>query len=315
MSVCDHLVAPESAGLFRAAIIQSGPCQAQAPLPTAEKSSLTYAKSVGCADPVTAAACLRALPPSALEAPPWYFHIGADGLTGPVTGTSTLPVDPVTATAAGGAARVRVLIGTNHDEFTLFTAIQYLRLGRLPTTAQYPKELADTFGTDGPVVAEHYPLSRFGGSVARAYSAAVTDGVFACLADRMAGDLAAAAPVYSYEFDDPDAPAPEVLKDVPFPIGASHSLELRYLFDVGGAPPLDAAQQALSDQMIGYWSGFVSTGVPGMDGAPVWPQVDRNAQVRPTMSFQPGGSRVVTTFAEDHQCGFWAGLGELRGAR
>jgi para-nitrobenzyl esterase len=315
MSVCDHLVAPESAGLFRAAIIQSGPCQAQAPLPTAEKSSLTYAKSVGCADPVTAAACLRALPPSALEAPPWYFHIGADGLTGPVTGTSTLPVDPVTATAAGDAARVPVLIGTNHDEFTLFTAIQYLRLGRLPTAAEYPKELADTFGTDGPVVAEHYPLSRFGGSVARAYSAAVTDGVFSCLADRMAGDLAAAAPVFTYEFDDPDAPAPEVLKDVPFPIGASHSLELRYLFDVGGAPPLDAAQQVLSDQMIGYWSEFVSTGVPGMDGAPVWPQVDRNAEVRPTMSFQPGGSRVVTTFAEDHQCGFWAGLGELRGAR
>ena len=315
MSVCDHLVAPESAGLFRAAIIQSGPCQAQAPLLTAQKSSLTYAKSVGCADPVTAAACLRALPPSALEAPPWYFHIGADGLTGPVTGTSTLPVDPVTATAAGGAAKVPVLIGTNHDEFTLFTAIQYLRLGRLPTASEYPKELADTFGTDGPVVAEHYPLSQFGGSVARAYSAAVTDGVFACLADRMAGDLAAAAPVYTYEFDDPDAPAPKVLKDVPFPIGASHSLELRYLFDVGGAPPLDAAQQVLSDQMIEYWSEFVSTGVPGMDGAPVWPQVDRNPEVRPTMSFQRGGSRVVTTFAEDHQCGFWAGLGELRGAR
>ena len=315
MSVCDHLVAPESAGLFRAAIIQSGPCQAQAPLATAEKSSLTYAKTVGCPDPVTAAACLRALPPAALEAPPWYFHIGADGLTGPITGTAALPVDPVTAFASGGAARVPVLIGTNHDEFTLFTAIQYLRLGRLPTAAEYPKELADTFGADGPVVAEHYPLSRYGGSVARAYSAAVTDGVFACLADRMAGDLAAAAPVYTYEFNDPDAPAPEALKNVPFPIGASHSLELRYLFDVGGAPPLNAAQQTLSDQMIGYWSEFVSTGVPGMGGAPVWPQLDPHAEARPTMSFQPGGSRVITTFAEDHQCGFWAGLGELRGTR
>lgn len=315
MSVCDHLVAPESAGLFRAAIIQSGPCQAQASLPSAEKSSLTYAKTVGCPDPATAAACLRALPAAALQAPPWYFNIGDDGLTGPVTGTSTLPVDPVTASAAGGAARVPVLIGTNHDEFTLFTAIEYLRLRRLPAAAEYPKQLTGTFGTDGPVVAEHYPLSRYGGSVARAYSAAVTDGVFACLADRMAGDLAAAAPVYTYEFNDPDAPAPQVLKNVPFPIGASHSLELRYLFDVGGAPPLAGAQQALSDQMIGYWSGFVSTGVPGMAGAPVWPPVDRDADVRPTMSFQPGGSRVITSFAEDHQCGFWAGLGELRGER
>ena len=34
MSVCDHLVAPGSAGLFRAAIIQSAPCQAQADLAT-----------------------------------------------------------------------------------------------------------------------------------------------------------------------------------------------------------------------------------------------------------------------------------------
>ncbi len=38
MSVCDHLVAPGSAGLFRAAIIQSAPCQAQAALPAAQNS-------------------------------------------------------------------------------------------------------------------------------------------------------------------------------------------------------------------------------------------------------------------------------------
>ena len=43
MSVCDHLVAPESAGLFRSAIIQSGPCQAQLALPAAENRSLDYA--------------------------------------------------------------------------------------------------------------------------------------------------------------------------------------------------------------------------------------------------------------------------------
>ena len=43
MSVCDHLVAPDSEGLFRAAIIQSAPCQAQADLPTAERRSVDYA--------------------------------------------------------------------------------------------------------------------------------------------------------------------------------------------------------------------------------------------------------------------------------
>ncbi|EUA06806.1 carboxylesterase family protein [Mycobacterium xenopi 4042] len=66
MSVCDHLVAPGSAGLFRAAIVQSGPCQAQADLVSAQRTSLDYAASMGCADPATAAQCLRALPAAKL---------------------------------------------------------------------------------------------------------------------------------------------------------------------------------------------------------------------------------------------------------
>ena len=52
MSVCDHLVAPGSRGLFRAAIIQSGPCQAQVALPDAQNAlSVDYAADAGCADP------------------------------------------------------------------------------------------------------------------------------------------------------------------------------------------------------------------------------------------------------------------------
>jgi para-nitrobenzyl esterase len=58
MSVCDHLVAPGSAGLFRAAIIHSAPCQAQGTGETAEKVSLNYAAEAGCGDPTTAAQCL-----------------------------------------------------------------------------------------------------------------------------------------------------------------------------------------------------------------------------------------------------------------
>ena len=41
------------------------------------------------------------------------------------------------------------------------------------------------------------------------YARAVTDGVFACPAARMAGAQSAVAPVYAYQFDDPDAVAPE----------------------------------------------------------------------------------------------------------
>lgn len=307
MSVCDHLAAPASAGLFRAAIIQSAPCQAQADLATAQRISLDYAASVGCPDPAAAAQCLGALPATALTQPPWYTHIGdANALTGPVVGTGVLPVGPIAAFGGGRAARVPVLIGANHDEFTMFAALRYARRNHGVTSAEYPNVLTDIFGADGRSVLAHYPPERYGGDVSLAYSAAVTDGVFSCVADRMAVALSRNAPVYAYEFDDPHAPAPDSLRHAPFPVGASHSLELRYLFNVGGAPPLNPAQRALSDQMIAYWSRFVSTGTPEAAGQPEWPKL--SGDHAPWMSLRPDGSRVTTTFEADHQCAFWATL-------
>lgn len=307
MSVCDHLVAPGSAGLFRAAIIQSAPCQAQAELPAAQHTSVSYATSVGCPDSAIAAECLRALPAGKFTRPPWYSYIGdSDALTGPVTGTAALPMGPVAAMSAGRAARVPVLLGVNHDEFTMFAALRYLKRGHGVTPAEYPAVLTDIFGADGRGILTHYPPDRYGGDVSLAYSAAVTDGVFACVADRMAVALSRTAPVYAYEFDDPHAPAPDPLRHAPFPVGASHSLELRYLFNVGGASPLNPEQHALSDQMIAYWSQFVTTGAPKAAGQPAWPPVGGD---HPRwMSLRPDGSRVMTTFAEAHQCPYWATL-------
>jgi len=300
MSVCDHLVAPESAGLFRSAIIQSGPCQAQLALPAAENRSLDYAAKLGCGDPKSAAQCLRALPAGKLREPVWYYQIGDDQLSGPVTGTKSLPLDPITGFEKGRASRVPIMIGTNRDEFTLFVAMQYLRLGHQYTTEQYPQLLRETFGDNAAAVDARYPLQRYA-SVPLAYSAAVTDGVFACPADRMADAMAKTQPVYAYEFNDRDAPAPDPMRKLPFPMGASHSFELRYLFDIGGTPPLNQAQQVLSDQMIDYWAHFVHTSEPGSQ----WP-VFHPDQKR--LSFQPDGSRVFTNFDDTHQCAFWASL-------
>jgi para-nitrobenzyl esterase len=308
MSVCDHLVAPGSRGLFRAAIIQSAPCGAQADLPTAEQRSLDYAAQAGCGDPKTAAKCLRELPVDKLREPVTFYNIGEDSLPGPVTGSAALPVNPVTSMANNDAARVPVLMGTNRDEFTLFVALQYLRDGKIYTPEQYPGLLRDTFGANAVAVGDRYPLSRFGNSVPVAYSAAVTDGVFACVNERMSDDLARVGPVYAYEFNDRNAPAPDPMRTLPFPVGASHSLELRFLFEIGGAPPLDQAQQKLSDEMIDYWSQFITDGSPKTAGRPEWPALGTDAAAQPWMSLQPDGSRVVTDFDETHQCSFWANL-------
>ncbi len=306
MSVCDHLVAPASADLYRAAIIASGPCMAQAAAPAAERDSVAWAADRGCADPAAAAACLRSLPAAELAEPPWFVHIGGNALSGPVVGTPVLPVEPVAAIAAGRGRAVPLLVGSTRAEFTFFMALRYLRLGRLPVPDDYPGLLAETFGPHVGAVAAHYPLDRFGGVVASAYSAAVTDSYFSCVADRIATGQATVAPVYAYEFADRQAPRPQPLQRVPFPVGASHGLDLRYLFDIGGAPPLTPDQQRLSDRMIDYWAAFVSTGVPGVPGAPIWPTVD--GPDGPRMSFDAGGARVTTSFAADHQCDFWASI-------
>ncbi len=303
MSVCDHLVAPASQGLFDAAIIQSGPCQAQVALPVAQTRSIDYAAGVGCADQASAAECLRGLPVNALRTPVWFYEIGDDQLSGPVTGTAALPTDPVAAFGEGKAARVPVMIGTTHDEWTLFVAFQYLR-GTIYAPEDYPRLLAGTFGDDAPAVAERYPLTDYD-NVSLAYAATVTDGVFACEGEQMALALDRDADVYFYEFNDPDAPAPEPLETLPFPVGASHSLELRYLFDVGDASPPDAAQVKLGEQMIDYWAAFVKTGAPDAGGQPEWPAFAAGDEV---MSLQPDGSRVVGDFGQAHQCPFWASL-------
>ena len=114
-------------------------------------------------------------------------------------------------------------------------------------------------------MAAHYPLQHYGDSTGQAYSARSPTAYSPVLADRMATALARSAPVYAYEFNDRTAPAPDPFRKVPFTVGAAHGLELRYLFDIGGAPPLDPAQRQLADQMIGYWSQFVKT------GARTWP--------------------------------------------
>ncbi|WP_232064720.1 carboxylesterase/lipase family protein [Mycobacterium cookii] len=309
MSVCDHLVAPGSVGLFRAAIIQSAPCQAQADLATGQRRSVDYAAQAGCRNPAITAVCLRALPAARLDRPPWYYLIGdSDGLSGPVTGATVLPDGPFPAIATGRAARVPVLVGVNHDEFTMFAAFRHRKLGRGVGLAEYSHVLDEIFGGDGAPIMAHYPPDHFGGDVSLAYSAAITDGVFACTTDRLADSLSRNAPVYAYEFDDPHAPAPEPLRDAPFPVGASHSLELAYLFNVGGLAPFDAAQQVLSDQMISYWTRFVSTGTPKAPGLPDWPAQDGSPDHKSWMSLRPSESQLIADFDEEHQCPFWASL-------
>jgi para-nitrobenzyl esterase len=99
--------------------------------------------------------------------------------------------------------------------------------------------------------------------------------------------------VYAYEFAERDAswfpgfPAPR------FPVGASHMLELPYLFTVRYLTP--ATQQGLRATMIDHWARFATTGQPG------WPEF-HNGQFVLSLAANNIGP---TNFAEDHKLAFW----------
>ena len=180
MSVCDHLVAPGSAGLFRAAIIQSAPCQSQADLATGQRRSVDCAASAGCRNPAThGAVSARAAGDRARPVRPGTSSSGTPTRSPARSpGQPGLPDGPVAAFAAGRAARVPVMIGVTRDEFTMFAALRYLKLGR---ASGPPSTLACSRTFSAPTEARwlaHYPLDRYGGDASLAYSAAVTDGVF-----------------------------------------------------------------------------------------------------------------------------------------
>nr|WP_033289717.1 carboxylesterase family protein [Amycolatopsis jejuensis] len=274
MSVCDHLVAPGSRGLFRAAIVQSGPCQAQTTLADAQRKSVTYAAARGCTDRATAAACLRALPVAKLLEAPTYVSLARIEMPGPVTGGSVLP-------KGGPTAPVPVLIGTTHDEFTYFLA-QQTATGQEITRHGYPAALGRVF-PNATAVAREYPVDAFSGNASLAYAAAVTDSSFSCPAARMAASLPSAS---TYEFADPTA----VTWPAPFPLGATHTAELPYLFDFDGKPAsFTEKQQRLADRMVDDWTSFV-----------------RGRPAASATAYRPDGAHPLTGFTQDHHCGFWS---------
>jgi para-nitrobenzyl esterase len=308
VSTCSHLVAPASAGLFRRAIIQSGPCGDLArtwpytdgnwgvrPRAVAERQGGSLAAAVGCGDVRDAAACLRGKPVSALlEA-----SQGGQGF-GPAAGGKVLPAIPATAIAAGRFNRVPVINGTTRDEHRTFIAAIESFTGHTVTEADYRKDIADFYGEDKAArIRKQYPISAYD-SPSTALAAVWTDSSWACPAlgtDRL---LSRQVPTYAFEFADEKAPWAGDGTTPSFPAGAFHAAELQYLFeDEQFAGPLTASQEELSDQMIGYWTRFARTGDPNGPGTPPWSRFAAD-RVR---SLTTGGNGEAD-LAREHRCGF-----------
>ncbi|MFJ4408512.1 carboxylesterase/lipase family protein [Streptomyces sp. NPDC088910] len=311
-SVCAHLVAPGSTGMFQRAILQSAECTGRHwspgpptwfPLPRAERErhGLDVAAKVGCSDLRTAAACLRAAPVKEL------LKWSDDGVgSGPTVGGGVLPVSPEQAFATGHFNRVPVIQGTTRDEHRLFTAAIEAVTGRTTTDADYRQQIRTLFTpADAARVLARYPADRFT-SPGEALSSVVTDWAWGCTVLDRDRALDQHVPTYAYEFADDEAPWFRTLKKPDFPTGAFHGSELQYLFADEQLPgPATPAQRRLADTMIRYWAQFAHTGDPNGPGAAPWPRFGTGRHVQ---SLQAGKTEPVD-LAREHQCGFWRTVG------
>ncbi|HEY3630402.1 MAG TPA: carboxylesterase family protein [Jatrophihabitantaceae bacterium] len=307
MSVCQHLAAPGSAGLFERAIIQSGPCTLRwpypptwGPLPRSQREDLgvRLAEQLGCADEATAAACLRALPVSKL-----IDLGGIDFGPGPTIGGGILPIDPARALATGRINHVPVMHGTTLDEHVTFIAALQ-SYGQDVDASNYADLVSEAVGPDAAAkVLARYPLSSREAPPAT-LARLLTDEAWACPAVQTDRLLARNVPTYGFEFADRNAPWFAAADQPGFPTGAYHAGELQYLFTRAyGTGTLNAAQQHLSNQMISYWTTFARTGNPNGFGTPHWTPFDG----RHVQSLAPHAIHPVD-LATEHDCAFWRSL-------
>jgi carboxylesterase type B len=313
-SVCGHLAAPGSRGLFAGAVIESGSCISW-PQADADSFADQVASPVGCpatADPA-AIACLRQVSVQALldAANNWF---------GPllVNTTPTLPQDPFLAVTSGAFTRVPVLIGANRDEGRTFTD------GDVGwTQAQYEQWVRDNFGPDADAVLAHYPWPATSDQWTGAYleAAILTDagflaGIGGCAGRFLTNAIAGYVPTFSYQFDHRTGPGVRPLP-LGYVWGAGHAAELAYMwpsFDNGTpiAPTFNAAERRLAHDMVAWWGNFVRTGAPGSVGGTAWPRLVASLGPRARLlSLRAGGRSTPITDARlsaQHQCDFWDAL-------
>jgi para-nitrobenzyl esterase len=303
LSVLSQLSSPGAGGLFDRAIVESGGYQLALPSLAADEAlGTTVATNLGCTGPATVA-CLRAAPVASILAQ-------EGSLTTPAVDGTILPQAPGAALASGRFNHVPVIDGSNHDEYRLFTAIDFDLAGGPLTAPAYPVVIGSTFGAaDAPKVLAEYPLANYP-SPDLAFAAVLTDVTFSCPALEVDRSLARFVPTYGYEFTDPNAPE-LYLPPVSFPYQAAHASELQFLFDEfkPSTHPLSPTERALARDMTDYWTDFAATGRPN-DGEhrKFWPPFYLGENDVFTLVPEPPIVDPITTFAKFHHCGFWTAL-------
>lgn len=288
MSVGLHLASPLDKGLFRQAVIESGPVlMLNTSLADAEKIGSKAADKLGCTDPKTAADCLRKIPADRfykdLNQAIFFFANPGDEnyYIGPIIDGGFLPDNPYRIFNTGKFnTDVKVMLGTNSDEATMLT-----RARNVNTANDFARAvkndvllIKDSFGIDPYAnnYLDKYPLASYK-SPADAYNDLICDIAFTCPTRVLANLITKWQPdAYLYYFSKAPSAQPPFDKAKAF-----HGSELLFVFrkfSIMGMKLDTKENLAVSDTVIGLWTSFAHTGVPTAASAPAWPKYDARTQ-------------------------------------
>lgn len=280
MSVGLQLASPLSRGLFKQAVIESGPVlMVNKNEERAGKTGLAAAALAGCGDAKTAAKCLRDMPMEKFmsEIRPVMFMLEEQNDRKlpfePIIDGHFIPERPFTLFAGGKfPTDVKVMLGTNRDEAAYFTGIF-----ELDTKEDFYKAIdiaktavEEVVGVDVSTdIAGLYPPDAYR-TPRIAFMDLLCDVAFTCPTRVMANLMADnGAKVYLYYLT-----KGPVEKGPLAAWGAFHGADLLYIFrrfEFMGIKLASKENMILSDRMIELWSSFAHGGVPTAKGAPEWP--------------------------------------------
>ncbi|MFF2082261.1 carboxylesterase/lipase family protein [Nocardia sp. NPDC058176] len=269
MSVAALIAAPQTTGLFRRAIMQSGngsvaanaeDARTVAAALAAELGITPTATDFGALGPDQLRAAQNAIALAVMTDPDpqrWGTSVIERGLgimsLFPVIDDDIVPGLPTDVLAAHPDRAVPLIAGTTADEFRFFTVPT--GIAAAVTAETLPFVLA-RYGIDA-AVAQTYSAQRPDATPAEIFNAILTDWCFRSGTVEFAEANAAAAPTHVYEFAWPT--------DLPG-LGACHVLEVPFVFDVlagahsitGPTPP-----QSLATEIHTAWVRFATDGDPG----------------------------------------------------
>lgn len=301
VSTCRLLVSPPAAGMFSAAVLQSGGCVATAK-DRAEQTGRRFAEDAGCPPTVDARACLAERSAAELIAAFDRLESGANSVglgtwSGVIDGVM-LPEAPRDLIAAGRHHRVPVIVGSTREE-------NGREAPPIQTEAQYEETVRTLYAGLPEAVLEAalaaYPVEDYA-SPRAAYVALTSDGRFTCGARRDATLLAESQsePVYRYLFAHTADNGSAALTA----LGAWHGIELFFVFGtletstpLASGPGDDATTAAVQSA----WTALAQGRSVGEQTG--WPEWD-GTRLR---LFDAGFTDVDDPRAET--CDFWDGWG------